>query len=253
VTVTQRDQITVLISVADDARNDGVVFKDAPSPYEFTLPDEVLHDCPVSVVPAEALQALLKLSRSFAIYEQRFGQVSERDKADILALFSLIEEERNWNPAKRQEFEKWTLAKRRAERKEAPVKLSPEEAERMARYLANHDKACLEKRGCLHTMGGLHAITDRLSGWATLRVWRNKRTDTLSLGILAEDFVGALHVLLLLNLANSESLAVCAWCNKRYTRTMTSQNFCSKRCGNNARKARERSRKKRPRRGRKTR
>lgn len=242
-TVTQRDQITVLISVADDARNDGLVFSDAPYASEFEgFPDEGLHrDCPVRVVPAQALQELLKESRSFAaIYEKRFGQVSKRDKADILALFALVEEERNWDPAKRQEYENWTLEKRRAEREEAGTRRSPGEDERRARFLANHDMACLEKRGSVHTVGGMHAITDRLSGWATLRVWRDKRTAALALGILAEDFVGALHVLLLLNLARSESLAVCARCRARYTRTMTTQNYCSLRCGNAARKARQR-------------
>jgi hypothetical protein len=233
--------VNVLIPAPDNARADGVAYADAASTCEYELPPDELHlqdDCPVRVVPAEALQALLKLRQSFATYEKRFGQVSSRDRANILALFSLVEEERTWDQTKRQEYVTWTLIKRRAERKEARAKRSPEEAKRMAKILADHDSAHLERRGRLHT------ITDQLNGCGSLRVWWDKRTDTLSPGVFAGSFVEALHVLLLLNLASSESVAVCAWCNKRFCRTMTTQDFCSLRCGNNARKARQRSREK---------
>jgi hypothetical protein len=235
--------IDVLIPVPANAREDGVAYADTPSTSEYEgLPDEgLLHDCPVRVVPAGALQALLKKSPTFAAYEKRFGQVSDRDKASIIALFALVEEERTLDQDKRnsarQEFETWTLIKRRNERKEARTKSSPEEEEKMAQYLADHDMACHKKRERPHT------ITNQLNGW-TLRVWRDERTDpdTLSPGVLAGDFVGALHVLLLLNLARPESVAECGRCKKRFSRTKTTQHFCSLRCGNNARQARQRIR-----------
>ena len=104
----------------------------------------------------------------------------------------------------------------------------------MAISLARHDLDYVESRSLPR------AITDRLNGLGTLRIWRDKRTDSLSLGVLADDFVWALHLLLLLNLANSESVAVCGRCRKRFTRTKTNQDFCSLRCGNSARKARQR-------------
>jgi hypothetical protein len=241
VTVTWRDTlISVLISENSNAAADGIVYADEPSISEYEV-SERLHlpeNCPVRVVPAAALQALLKQSQSFAAFEKRFGQVSKSQKANILALFSLIEEERTWDETKRQDFIRWTLTKRRAQRDEAKVKRSPDEAERMASIIADHDRASVERRGLLRT------ITDELNGLGTLRIWRDKRTDSLSIGVLADDFVAALRILLLLNLANSESAAVCGWCKKRFTRTKTNMDFCSLRCGNNARKARQRAKQK---------
>lgn len=229
--------ISILIPAPDNALADGTAYADAPSISEYELSDEHYpqENCPVRVVPAEALQALLKKSRSFTTYEKRFGEVTKAQKASVLALFSLIEEERTLGETKRQEFDTWTLIKRRAERDEAKVKRSPEEAEMMASRLAEHDRAWVERRGRLRT------ITDQLNGLGTLRIWRDNRTDSLSVGVLADDFRSALLILLLLNLANSESVAVCGWCSKRFTRTKTNMEFCSLRCGNNARKARQRA------------
>ena len=224
--------INVLIPV-DSALADGTAYQDPISIHEFHEP-QLEKDCAVKVVPPEALQALLKLSKSFATYEKRFGQVSDRDRAEILALFSLIEEERTWDNAKREEYLKWTLIKRREERKEAKIRRSPEQAVKMARILAEYDKASLEKRGRLRT------ITDNLNGREFLRVWWDRKNETLSVGVLVRSFRDALTVLLLLNLGNPESVAVCARCHKRFTRTKTTQDFCSLRCGNAARKARQR-------------
>jgi hypothetical protein len=232
--------ISVLIPETSKATVDGIAYADEPSISEYVL-SERLHlpeNCTVRVVPVAALQALLKESQSFAAFEKRFGQVSKSQKANILALFSLIEEERTWDETKRQDFIRWTLIKRRAQRAEAKVKRSREEAEAMANTMADHDRASVDRRGLLRT------ITDELNGLGTLRIWRDKRTDSLSLGVLADDFVSALRILLLLNLANSESVAVCGWCKKRFTRTKTNMDFCSLRCGNNARKARQRAKQK---------
>jgi hypothetical protein len=156
----------------------------------------------VRIVPAAALQALLKQGQSFGLFEKRFGQVSKSQTANILALFSLIEEERTWDQGKRLDFAKWTLIKRKAQRDEGKVKRSSDKGDEMARILAEHDRASVDKRGRLRT------ITDQLNGLGTLRLWRDKHTDSLNVGVLAEDFLSALLILLLLNLANAESVAV---------------------------------------------
>jgi hypothetical protein len=238
VTVTWRDRmIDVLIPETSKASADGVAFADEPSISEYEVSEtfHVRENCMVRIVPPAALQALLRQGQSFALFEKRFGQVSKSQKASILALFSLIEEERTWDQDKRLDFIRWTLVKRRAQQDEAKVKRSPEEDDGMARSLAEHDRAWVDKRGRLRT------ITDQLNGLGTLRLWRDKHTDSLSVGVLAEDFLDALLILLLLNLGNAESVAVCGWCGKRFTRTKTNMDFCSLRCGNNARKARQRA------------
>jgi hypothetical protein len=102
----------------------------------------------------------------------------------------------------------------------------------MARILADHDESVLKEEGLEWT------IAERLSGLGSLHVWR--MGDSLSPGIFVESFLGALYVLLFLSLEDPISIAVCGWCNKRFTRTKTTQAFCSLRCGNNARKARQR-------------
>src|SRR5664279_4403579 len=130
--------INVLIPAPDKASADGNAYADAIGDYELSIELHVQDDCSVRVVPSEALQSLLNKSRSFATYEKRFGHVSNSDKANIRALFSLIEFERTFDPTKRQEFDRLTLIKRREQRKESPVKRSPEESEKMARFLANH-------------------------------------------------------------------------------------------------------------------
>jgi hypothetical protein len=232
--------INVLIPATGDQQADGVAYADDPPPIEYVIPEHLIvsSDHSVRVVPPEALQALLRLSRSFGNHEKRFGRVPKSDQANILALFSLLEEERTLDHGKRSEYLKWTLIKRRAEREDATVKRSREELEKMANFLAQHDAAIVERDG------RLRAVTNQLNGLGTLRIWWDRRTDTLSPGVLVGSFVEALYVLLVLSLASSESVAVCARCGKRFSRTKTSQDFCSLRCGNAARKARQREKQK---------
>ncbi|MBA3914201.1 MAG: hypothetical protein H0X25_10220 [Acidobacteriales bacterium] len=90
----------------------------------------------------------------------------------------------------------------------------------------------------------METIARQLTGLGTLRVWFDKRNETLSPGIVAADFNEALYVLLLLNLANVESVAICTRCGHQFRRTRTAQAFCSLRCGNNARQAKQRMKRK---------
>src|SRR5215469_7958170 len=107
--------ISVLIPATEETRADGIAhyILDVDSGESVFDDHEILQGKPVQVVPAGALQALLKQSRSFTAYERRFGKVANSERARLLALFSLIEEERTWDPAKRQDYMDWTVAKRR--------------------------------------------------------------------------------------------------------------------------------------------
>jgi hypothetical protein len=225
--------VSVLIPAAKHRH--GVVLADAPClcEHEIHHADELRDDCPVWAVPMGALQALLRRSSSFAAYEKRFGQVSDSERAGILALFSLIEHERTFDEAKLRSWRDWIFIKHKKEREEAHVKHALEESDAMARRLSRCDTDALDRGGAVRS------IANTLSG-GILRVWRDERSDILAPGILVNDFREALHVLLLLNLASPESLAQCGKCGKQFTRTKVTQQFCSLRCGNNARKTRQR-------------
>lgn len=191
-------------------------------------------DRQVKVVPFDALQALLKLSKSFPEFEDRFGRVSKREKAHIVATFKLIEEWRSGDRAKREEYLGWKRSQINAFVKEYADKGSPLGSE-FAQHLIDSDKERVEGQSLQCT------VTDLLNRRADVRVWWNAHTQTPCPGIFVENFVEALFVLLLLNLSNAVSRAVCP-CGKAFTRTKTTQVFHSARCGNRDRKARQRSR-----------
>jgi len=68
----------------------------------------------------------------FKRYEKQFGKIHNSKRAEVLALFSLIEYELTFDQNQRQAYEASKLAQRRAERQEARVKRSPEEADGVA-------------------------------------------------------------------------------------------------------------------------
>ena len=220
--------INVLIPAKDGARADGHAYADAPNTSEYEFLDGLLEDLPVTVVLPDSLQALLEPNPRFAKYEKQFGKVPDSDREELLALFHLIEEERTFDQSHRRAYEAHKLAQRKAERKSS---------KRMAEVLFESDKKSLERKGRVRT------ATDALNVGSVIRVWWDKRNDTLSPGILVDGFRDALKLLLLLNLGNADSIAECGWCHKRFTRSKVAQLFCTLRCGNNARQARLRARK----------
>jgi len=230
--------LPVLIPTSGDNTSDGVAFADVPSLSEYGIcdPRDLQADCRVRVVPLESLQALLNESPTFAKFERSLGAVSDRERAQLLGLFALIEEWRSSDRAKREKYFAWTRAKRSAERKEATNRRGQEESNRIAQSLFEHDKAVVERKGPQRT------VADLLNGLGTVRIWGNKRTGAPCPGVFVHDFQEALLVLLPLNLADSESFARCPSCKRIFTRTNPTRLFRTAKCGNNDRKQRQRAR-----------
>lgn len=182
------------------------------------------------VVPPDAIQALLS-GKGFAKFERRFGALTKGQKARIHGTFSLIEEWRTGDPEKRNKYLGWTMSQRNAE--EFLGKGTAESAW-LARHLFRSDKELVEAQGLQRT------VTDLLNRHGEVRVWWNKQMNAPCPGILVKDLAGALYMLLLLNLADPSSLAICPRCKAHYTRTKSTQKFCTLRCGNNARQERKR-------------
>jgi hypothetical protein len=226
--------IPVIIPALKGERQEGTAYPDPPDPismeYGLEPPDIHRNDFAVRVVPPGALQALLRRSRSFAAFQNRFGALSERDRNVIRGLFKLIEAVRSKDEKRLGEYLAFVLAKRKSESKTRPVNT--------IRYLFEHDRKQLKKHGPLRT------LVNELQSAGTLRLWWNDAERTLAFAILAEDFTQALRVHLLLLLQAPESTALCKRCGRQFTRTKSTQVFCSAKCGNNDRKARQRGKEK---------
>jgi hypothetical protein len=227
--------IPVLIPTTRGNASDGFLCGNLPTPQDYASSGhshEPEEDRLVQVVPPDALQALLT-TKGFVKFERRFGTLTKSQKAHICATFYLIEEWRSGDPKKRSKYLGWTQSQREAEEWFGK---GPESAE-LAKHLFESDKALVEAQGLQGT------VTDLLNRRGEVRVWRNKHTNGPCPGIFVKDFVEALFVLLLLNLTDPNSEAICARCKKPYLRTKSTQLFCTQKCANNARKTRQRIRK----------
>ena len=198
---------------------------------------EVTEDLLVRVVPPEALQRFLEKSPKFRALEQRFGRISPRHKLILRSLFVLLEQIRSsGGPRKRSRYYGYLLQIRTVERREASVKRTGQESESMARYLFELDRKRFERSS------PLKELVRHLHYRGSLRLWMDRRTKTLAPGVLSANFNDALLNLLLLNLANPASVAICPRCAAQFMRSKSTQIFCSGRCANNDRKARQRLR-----------
>jgi hypothetical protein len=229
--------ISVLVPAAG-ASADGLVFADPPDITEFDLPNyrEVTEDCPVWVVPPGALQAFLEKSSKFKALEKKFGRLSHREQIRLKSLFELLELVRSADPQKHERYCALLLLNRQVEQAEAKVQRSQEENEQMTRTLFEHDRRAFDERG------PVGELIERLGLCGSLRIWLDTRTKTVAPGIFAGSFYGALLSLLVLNLANPKSVAICPKCKSQFRRSKSTMIFCSSRCASNDRKARQRSR-----------
>jgi hypothetical protein len=76
---------------------------------------------------------------------------------------------------------------------------------------------------------------------ATFVVWWADRDKKLFPGIFCEEMETAFAAMLVSRVASPEGLAVCQRCGKRFVRKKRIQRYCTLRCGNAARKSRQRA------------
>jgi hypothetical protein len=260
-----------------ECRPDGFEFFDLPiyDPDPFTRPKLLAVDQasgPLQVVPPDALRSLLE-GKKFGRYEKHFGPVSDEDRARLIAVFKLIECARTDQNKYELEFQGYMLAARQPQcpvhgrrmvLREVPfrhwhcpiagcLRAQPHESgppiskgrQQQWRYqpfsvLAQLDEKRVAEQEPVKALSSVLRLIGLVS---ELIVWQNAKTKALEPGIRVETFSNALLALLFLSLHNSESLAICP-CGKRYTRTKTTQIFCTARCAARERKARQRSREK---------
>lgn len=228
--------IPVIIPTPKGGTSDGVLYGNLPTLEDYASPShshEPEDNKPVSVVPDDALQALLRQSgSSFAKFERRFTPVSDRQRAEIMATFRLIEWWRTGNPAKRTNYLAWKSLQIDKFHKELAARGSPV-PDSLSKYVIESQERLLDSQGLEST------VTASLNRKGEVRVWWNATSTSPSPGILVPNFVEALFALLLLNLENPESIAECP-CGEKFPRTKTTQIFHSARCANKYRKARQR-------------
>jgi hypothetical protein len=203
--------ISVLIEATHAAKEDGTLLDGSATP--------------VLVVPAAALEALLlKDGRAFGSFESRFGRVSDERKADLLAAFQLLELVRTGSQVNKESFLAFSAKAMDLRRQNSRATAPNREAIRKS--LLHRDRSRVGDPREL-----LRLLSFRL-GSRELRPWSSDVEKKLCLGILDDDFVGALHSLLFLSISETEAPAICKRCDTRFRRTKTSQVFCSLSCGN---------------------
>ncbi|MGB9234738.1 MAG: hypothetical protein WCC04_10015 [Terriglobales bacterium] len=192
------------------------------------------------MVPPDALRSLLdRQPKKFAAYEKRFGSVPDRDRANLIGSFQLMERVRTGQELYEKNYLGFMRAVRKIDLQAASVR-KPELYSKAQGFI-QQDEIKLKNAGPVKTLSVALNLVNTVTH---LMVWWNETTETLEPCLLALDFVYALYALQFMGLQSPESSAICARCKKGYTRTKTTQIFCSAKCSANERKARQRSREK---------
>ena len=215
-----------------------------------TVPGD--YDIVVRVLPLDAPEMLASEAGIHQLKE-RFNVVTKtkRDRTQLLALLKLVQalqkrslerlaayeeiesevETHEWL-AKQKEFQnafgrtQWRMPTK------AQIK-----AER-ARTVAN------VRRRTRFPISEVSRRLNELLRNARFVIWWSERERQLRPGLYCEEMSTAIAALIFSRIASTKGRAVCAHCGREFVRGKRTQTFCTLRCGNAARKARQRVREK---------
>jgi hypothetical protein len=224
------------VLVSAYARRDGLI-----------LPPEGMQ-IEAQILPLGAAEGIFD-SKKRREYAQVYDKVSPDELAELQALALLSS----------------AVSQRKLERmKTYTERMAPLEAKRAVERLVNDMKqwggSVSGKQQEIERARALHALRERVKfpwhelnwqlnewlGKARVVLWlalggKRKITERLSPGLYCENMAAALGALLFSRVASPQAVSICGRCGSPFIRTKRIQRFCSLRCGNADRKARERA------------
>jgi hypothetical protein len=228
-------EIPILVEAIPREKNDGILI----------VPDD--YDTPVRVLPLDAPEMLGDSARALNL-EREYNVVPQRERAGLMALLRLTQaiQTRKYSHldayARLQtevEIQRWLDHEKelRAALGQRNWKL-PDRAKIDEEKIRS--KMRLDRR-IRYPLSEASKELNRRLRHVRFVIWWSKCERKLVPGLYCEDMTTALAAVLFSRIASSKGLTVCVRCGKRFVRIRKNQTHCSLRCGNAARKARQRA------------
>jgi hypothetical protein len=227
--------LPVLIDAVPENRRDGRVI----------VPDD--YDIAVRVLPLDAPEMLSSMAATERL-DNEFKTVPQRQRAGLLALLRLVQaiQTRSHkhlaaysNIQSEIEIQRWL-----AKQKEFVAAFGP----RRWRMPTNAQVETAKSEVAAQIRGRarfpISEVSRHLNRYlrrARFVIWWSEREQQLLPGLYCKDMATAMAALMFSRVASTKGRAVCGRCGKEFVRTRRTQTFCTLRCGNAARKARQRA------------
>lgn len=214
---------------------------------------------PVRILPLAALEKVEK-SKAQGGVETQYGQVSQRTRIALLTMNLLVQAIQSGDGNALAKYVQLKAAEEAREEAQwkvirpsafappgsaLPGPLTPVveqiEFERLEPVL--REEVLARVRGPGHPVAELCAELYRRASPHLVLWWRHQERN-LAPGLYCSTLGTALFSLLLSRIAVPQGTAICARCQKVFTRSRIAQTFCSTRCGNAVRQARRRAKRK---------
>lgn len=206
-------------------------------------------DIAVRIFPPDATEGLYDPKRRTQIdkeFNQAFKRVSEAARNELLAIYILAVAIRRQSREGLQQYAKLKVGAE-ANRAKEMAKLLAELGE-PTKVEASEKKEALEKavaewRGRLrYPISELSRELNKLVRGVRFVLWWVERTKNFAPGLYCDSASAALATALFSSIVSPQGLGICERCGNWFPRVKQDQRFCSLRCGNADRKARERER-----------
>jgi hypothetical protein len=248
VMTSQRGLLPILIPVAEPKQADGMTFLDGGPVYGRLLPPEILE--------------VFEVQNARRALQKRYGRIANSQWAGLKAAIALLQATEKRDPrylrdyitaqASAEVFEEEELIERmsslfvpEARKAFASMQATVRELEKRT---WSEEAEKLKKRtiatGRLAPHGELLLQLNRWVRGARFVMYLDRKQARLLPGLYCPDPGTGLAALIFNRVPTPKGLAVCrrASCRKSFLRTRSGQQYCSLRCGNADRKARERRR-----------
>jgi len=227
--------IPVLVPAVPHVKRDGTIYQTAD------------YDIAVRILTLTDPEALL-IENPKTSHDEEFQRVGRRQQVGLLALLRLTQAVQTRNPAdlkaylrleSADEISRWVDSQSKlrsalgARNWPKPKRKDVEAAqESIVRSVARRIRFPLSEIA--------RQLNARLRQ-AKFVIWWVERERKFAPGIFCEDAATAFAALLVAHVASPEGLGVCERCGTRFSRKKRIQRYCSLRCGNAARKSRQRA------------
>jgi CGNR zinc finger len=208
------------------------------------------YDLAVRVLPFDSLESLTS-GKTMAALQREYNVVSEGARLQLIALLTLTQAIRTRDLAHLKTYLNLKVAeemggfKRQQEKLRKSLRGWPDLTMLRERDEIRRRRTAIATR-IRHPLTELGRQLNEAVKKVRFVIWWNERKRSFEPGLYCENVATALAVLVFTRITSPRTLAVCqrAGCGKRFIRTKQSQKYCSLRCGNAARKARERAKRK---------
>jgi hypothetical protein len=194
-------------------------------------------------------------------FEKQFGAIPDSSRTNLLALLRLAQTTKSGDFKHLRPYSRLQAAARIQRelnllksiadtlkgdaRKITKTKLVKPFVANRRRYLEQEESLILKRFESGHPLSAIAELAleiNRSLLKARLVLWWPKSKGVLTLGLYCPEAESGLAALVFASLPNPQGLGICQRCSRQFLRKKRGQRFCSLRCGNADRKARERER-----------